>query len=246
LHPALGSTVVKHARPLLLAAVLLLAAAPPARADGDPAGDILANQTVFYGSALDLRSKPAAQLPALLAESKAKGYEIRVAALSVMEDLGAITYMWDDPTNYAEFLGAELVYVYPGRTLVVMPSGFAVVHPGHSSVRDQRIVDKLDPVGEDPAAVIPGAMESVIRLAAARGIKLTIPDVEPPPGGIKQPVSHYAMQATGSGAPAAAIRPASSGSGGGWLFALPMLAVAAVAAVLIGRSRLRTRRATRS
>jgi hypothetical protein len=84
-------------------------------------------------------------------------------------------------------------------------------------------------------------MEAVIRLAAARGIELTIPDVEPPPGGIKQPASHFAAQASGGATPAAATRTVSGGGGGAWLFALPMLGVAAVAVVLVGRSKLRAR-----
>src|SRR3954462_13109054 len=95
-------------RAAIAAVWLLRAAAPAARADGDPAGDVLIQQPVFYGSALDLRSKEAAQLPALLEQAKAKGLEIRVAALTVPEDLGAIGYLWDDPTNYADFLTSEI------------------------------------------------------------------------------------------------------------------------------------------
>ena len=53
---------------------------------------MLIQQNVFYGSKLDLRSKEAAQLMALTEQAKEKGYEIRVAALTVPEDLGAIGY----------------------------------------------------------------------------------------------------------------------------------------------------------
>jgi len=113
-------------RLLVAAVVLLLAVAPAARADGDPAGDVLIQQNVFYGSKLDLRSKEAAQLMALTEQAKEKGYEIRVAALTVPEDLGAINYLWDDPTNYADFLTAEIQSVYRERTLVVMPSGLGL------------------------------------------------------------------------------------------------------------------------
>lgn len=99
-----------HIRPLLAAAcgaaTLLAAGAPAARANGDPASDVLARRDVFYRMALDLRSKPAAQLPALLAQSRQKGYEIKVAARP--EDLGDVGWMWEDPTNYAQFLATEI------------------------------------------------------------------------------------------------------------------------------------------
>src|SRR4051794_28999154 len=107
-------------------AVCSLVFASAARADGDPAGDVLAKQPVFYGSSLDLKSKEAAQLWQLVADAKAAGFEVRVAALSVQQDLGSIDYLWDDPINYSEFLAAELAYIYRGRTLVVMPSGYAL------------------------------------------------------------------------------------------------------------------------
>src|SRR5207237_3171922 len=47
------------------AAVLAVAVLTGAGADGDPASDVLPEQPVFYGSALDLESRPAAQLDAL-------------------------------------------------------------------------------------------------------------------------------------------------------------------------------------
>src|SRR4029079_19499529 len=101
---------------------------------------------------LDLRSKEAAQLMALTEQAKEKGFEIRVAALTVPEDLGAINYLWDDPTNYADFLTAEIQSVYRERTLVVMPSGLGIWRRDHNSAREQRILDKLGGAREAPAA----------------------------------------------------------------------------------------------
>jgi hypothetical protein len=220
-------------RVLIVAVVLSFVTASAAWADGDPAGDVLIQQNVFYGSKLDLRSKEAAQLMALTEQAKEKGYEIRVAALTAPEDLGAIGYLWDDPTNYADFLTAEIQSVYRERTLVVMPSGLGIWRRDHNSAREQRILDKLGGAGEDASAVMPLAMDAIVELAAARGIKLTIPDVEAPPGGVKQPASHYA-QSQNSSAPA----PAEQSSGATWLFALPVLFVVLAAAVVIVRRRL--------
>jgi hypothetical protein len=235
---------------LAIAAALLacsLAVAAPARADGDPAGDVLAQQPVFFGSALDLTSKEAAQLWRLVADAKAAGYEIRVAALSVQQDLGAIDYMWDDPINYAEFLAAELEYIYAGRTLVVMPSGYAVHWRGHSSARENQALEDVDAPGEDPAAVLPGIMRAVIDAARTHGVRLRIPDVEPTAEGVAQPVSHYAQASRGS-APAPNPRPARpsvgarGGDGSSWLYALPVLALVLAAGVAIVRARVRERK----
>jgi len=202
---------------------------------------VLIQQTVFYGSALDLRSKEAAQLPALLEQAKEKGYELRVAALTVPEDLGAVGTFWEDPTNYADFLTAEIQAAYRERTLVVMPSGFGIWRRGQSSAREQRILDELGGPGEDPSAVLPATMEAVIALAAAQGIELTIPDVEPPPGGVSQPTSHY-QQSQGGGSTAAAPTSAESGGGSAWLFALPILLIAVAAAAFGVRRALSRRR----
>jgi hypothetical protein len=223
-------------RLLVAAVVLLLAAAPAARADGDPAGDVLIQQAVFYGSALDLRSKEAAQLMALTEQAKEQGYEIRVAALTVPEDLGAIGYLWDDPTNYADFLTAEIQSVYRGRTLVVMPSGLGIWWRDHEFADEQALLDELGGPGTDPAAVLPLAMDAIVELAAAQDIELAIPDVEPPPGGVTQPASHYAQS---QNAPASA--PAEASSGRSWLFALPALFVVLAAAIVLVRRRLSSR-----
>jgi hypothetical protein len=223
-------------RAVIVAVVLWLAAAPAAWADGDPAGDVLIQQAVFYGSALDLRSKQAAQLMALTEQAKAKGYEIRVAALTVPEDLGAIGYLWDDPTNYADFLTAEIQAVYRERTLVVMPSGLAIWWRDHDFADEQKVLDRLGGPGEDATAVLPMAMDAIVKLAAAHDIELTIPDVEPPPGGVKQPVSHFAQTQDGSTPPAA-----QADSGSSWLFALPALLVVLAAVFFLLRKRLSSR-----
>jgi hypothetical protein len=238
---------------LAIAATVLacsLVCASGARADGDPAGDVLAQQPVFYGSALDLKSKEAAQLWQLVADAKAAGYELRVAALSVQQDLGAIDYMWDDPINYSEFLAAELAYVYRRRTLVAMPSGYAVWWWGHTSARDNKVLSKLAGPGEDPAAVLPGVMDAIIALARARGIKLSIPDVDPSQVAVQQPASHYQQAASGSTPAPTSGRvrsnrpPAAAGTTGTgtWLVAAPVGALILVAVALITRARLRERR----
>ena len=211
---------------------MALAFAPSARADGDPAGDVLAHSSRSSTAARwTCESEQAAQLPALLERAKAAGYELRVAAMSVQQDMGAIDYLWDDPLNYVDFLA-------PGARLP-LPRTRARDHaerlrdvPARATrrVRDQRVLDKLAPAGADPAAVLPGALDAVVALAGARGIELTRARTSTPaPGGVKQPGSHFAAasgRATGSAS--RSTRPATSGGGGGaWLFALPVVAARA-------------------
>jgi hypothetical protein len=214
-------------RTLALTAALLFAAAPAARADGDPASDFLVLQDMFYGYGLDLKSKPAAQLPVLLQQSRAKGYEIRVALISRPDDLGSAAPFWGKPKGYATFLGQELSNVYKQRTLVVMPDGYGIFHAGHSTLREQKLLDKLPP----PRDLLPASLETVQRLAGASGVKLAIPDV--PAGNVVQPAfAHATATATATQAPA-------SGGGGSsaWLFLVPVAGFVAIA--LFARRRAR-------
>ncbi len=217
-------------RALALSTALLLAAAPAARADGDPASDFLALQDMFYGSALDLKSKPAAQLPAMLAQAKQKGFEIRVAVIASDSDLGSATPLWRRPKEYAQFLGQELSNVYKGRTLVVMPEGYGIFHAGHSTLREQQALDKLAPPGD----LLPGSLEAVRSLAKASGVELTVPDVPAQPGGVAQPAfQHQAAAATATATPA----PQSGGGSSAWLFLVPVLGFVLIAVLARRRAR---------
>jgi hypothetical protein len=218
---------VPFIRTLALAATVLLFAAPAARADGDPASDFLVAQDMFYGYELDLKSKPAAQLPALLAEAKQSGYEIRVAVITRADDLGSAALLWNKPHEYAQFLGQEIANVYKGRTLVVMPNGYGFFHAGHSTVREQKLLDKLPPPGE----LLPDALETTRRLAAAGGVKLTVPDV--PAGTVVQPAFGHAT-ATATATPA---QPSGGGGAGAWLFLVPVAGFVVIA--LLARRRAR-------
>ncbi len=222
----------------LLAAVvlLLLAAVPPARADGDPASDVLPSQPVFYGSAVDLKSKPAAQLDALVKEAKQRGYLVNVAVISRLEDMGSASQFWNDMDNYGDFLAGEIACCVKGRLLIVMPSGFGVTYLGHSSLADRKIVDGLAAPGAVPN-LLPGAIDGVVKLAAASGVKLTVPDVPAQPNGVDQPITH-------ASAPEVGTKRGGSGTGndGVWRYALPILAVVVAAVAIIGRRKLRERR----
>jgi hypothetical protein len=217
--------------------LLLGVGAPAARADGDPASDVLPQQDVFYGSALDLHSVAAAQLDALTKLAAKRGYAIKVAVISQIEDMGSVSYLYGDPTNYAQFLGGEIGYLSTKRLLIVMPEGYAILHQGHSSLPEQDVLDKLPPPGKT-AALLPGAIDAVVKLAAHQGVKLAVPAVTPPPGGVNQALTHNQAPPPGYKAKS---KTASSGTGD-WAFAIPVLVLLAVGGTLLTRNALRRRR----
>jgi hypothetical protein len=141
----------------------------PARADGDPASDVLATQPLFL--AQDAAASPGqqAQLTAALAQAADSGYPIRVALIASATDLGSVTALWKQPENYARFLGQELSFVYRGPLLVVMPDGYGLynVSPtGSAALRG------TSPAGQGGLAA--GALTAIQQLASAAGHPIRI------------------------------------------------------------------------
>jgi len=159
-------------------AVLALAsgwAAAPAQADGDPASDVLALQTLFLPQDAGVPLGQQAQLVALLAAARRGGYRLRVALVASSTDLGSVTELWRQPQNYAQFLGQELSLVYRGPVLVVMPNGFGLYRPGQRLSAEQTALAGV----RAPAATVGGlgtaALAAIRRLAAAAGHVLGVP-----------------------------------------------------------------------
>ena len=98
--------------------------ATAARADGDPASDVLATQSLFLPQDAGIPLPQQSQLTGLLQASASSGYPIRVAIIATKADLGSVTELWRQPQTYARFLGQELSLVYRGPLLVVMPGGY--------------------------------------------------------------------------------------------------------------------------
>jgi hypothetical protein len=112
--------------------VLAVALVVPAvaLADGDPASDVLASQTLYVPGDGGFSASQTGRLSALLAEARRAGVPIRVALIATQGDLGSVTELWRQPQNYARFLGQELSQVYRGTLVVAMPAGFGVVSVG--------------------------------------------------------------------------------------------------------------------
>ena len=112
-----------------LAAIVLLTVVPLARADGDPASDVLLAQDVYYTYAPPVSSTLTRELNGLLVRARAAGYPIKVALIESAGDLGAYPRLFGQPRRYAELLASEIAFNSSPHLLVVMPSGLAAVSP---------------------------------------------------------------------------------------------------------------------
>lgn len=157
---------------VLLAA--FLAATGVARADGDPASDILLASPVFMPQDANLPPAQQSQLLALTREAKAAGVPIKVAIISSKIDLGSVPELFGKPEPYAKFLGAEIGFVYKDRLVVVMPNGLGLFHSKHSVAAEQKAVQGIK-VGPGGAGLATAALTATERIAAVAGHKLTVP-----------------------------------------------------------------------
>jgi hypothetical protein len=168
---------------VLLVLGLALGAPSAALANGDPASDILGTRDVFvpgeFNSAPPTGLLPpnrVAQLRALVADSRAHGYRIKIALISAPSDLGLVYQLWRQPNRYASFLGQELrsFWNYRGRLLVVMPSGYGIYHNGKSVAGEEKILDSLPPPS-GPLDIARAAEDAVLQLADDSGVKMALP-----------------------------------------------------------------------
>ncbi len=159
---------------LLAVAVAVVAFAPNAHADGDPASDYLLTQQVFLPSDATASSTAQRQLLGLVQAANRDGFAIRVAIIPSSYDLGSVTELWRVPRTYARFLSLELSFAYTQRLLVVMPNGLGFNWPSHSAVPAYRVLAAIA-IPSSNAGLLTAAQTAVRRLAAAAGTSVTLP-----------------------------------------------------------------------
>jgi len=159
--------------------------APAARADGDPASDVLAAQSLFLPADGGFSQSEQVRLTALLASAQRSGYPIRVALIATPSDLGSVSALWGRPAAYAQFLGAELSLVYHGTLLVVMPAGFGVDQVGGGAAGAARGAAEATALGEPPRGtpMVAAALTAIQKLAAGAGHQLALPAATANPAG---------------------------------------------------------------
>jgi hypothetical protein len=204
---------------LTLACLALIAggsSAPAARADGDPASDVLLGANVFYPYSPPVASSLQKALNGETAAAAKAHFRLKVALIDGPFDLGVVPQMFGQPQEYARFLDQELrLFLGPHpMLLVVMPSGYGTQGlPGPA----RAAVDSLTkPAGKRSDDLARAAIAAVPKLAAAAG----------------HPIAGADSSKSASG-------------GGASRWPLVILAVAAItlaASVLIVRRRLARRR----
>jgi hypothetical protein len=196
-----------------LVAVLLVAmvAAALARADGDPASDVLLNQNVFYPYSPPVSTTLQGALNAETAMASRNGAPIKVALIASRLDLGAVPALFEKPQEYADFLEQEIVLVQRQQEplLVVMPAGYGVV--GVSAAAPRAIAGLPGPASGQSDDLARAAMTAVAKLATATGHPIATPAAAATaPTGSAQaggsfPVLVVALVAVGAGAAAATV-----------------------------------------
>ena len=159
---------------LVALAVVLVAGASVARADADPASDILYTGRVFFPYSTTIAGSAQKQLLETVEASEKNGYPIRVALIAGRQDLGAVTSLWDKPRRYATFLGFELSFVYKGPLLIVMPAGFGFEHYKQPTAPEYRALAGI-PITADGSGLAIAAESAVRRLAARAGHPVPAP-----------------------------------------------------------------------
>src|SRR3979409_1854358 len=92
---------------LLLAALTMPSAA---RADGDPASDVLLLQDAYLPYYPAVPKATADALNATLKQTRQKGFPLRVAVLASPNDLGSVPQFFGRPQPYAQFLESEIAF----------------------------------------------------------------------------------------------------------------------------------------
>lgn len=149
-----------------LAAVTLAAAPATALADADPASDFLPTQDVFVPYQPPISNAVKADLLGVTKAAKRAGYPIKVAVIATAVDLGGVPNLFNQPTQYAPYLGREISFNSKGQPLlVVMPVGFGTYQAGPRAASAISSVK----VGSGPDGLGRSAVEAVQKLAAAAG-----------------------------------------------------------------------------
>jgi hypothetical protein len=152
---------------VLVVLAVLLAAPAGARADGDPASDVLLTQHQYlpYKPPTDGRIKTL--LERATAAMAKTGDPVRVALIRSPTDLGAVPDFFGRPQEYAPFLSKELELGYHGGLVVVMPAGLGTAKLSPAA---RRAVDGLAvSSGASSTALARTAIFALQRVSAADG-----------------------------------------------------------------------------
>jgi hypothetical protein len=165
----------------LLLAVAVLSAPAGARADGDPASDVLLGENVFYPYTPPVSGALQRTLNAATTAAAKGHFPIKVALIASPVDLGVIPDLFGKPQKYADFLDQEISFIAKEPLLVVMADGYGVV--GLKPAAQAAAGALPRPAGKSSDDLAQAALTAVHKLAAADG----------------HPVAGAAVSSTGGG-----------------------------------------------
>jgi hypothetical protein len=166
----------------VLAVAAALALVPSvARADGDPASDVLLLQDVYLPYAPGVPGPLAKTITTLLKTTRKAGFPLKVAIIADRKDLGAVPQFFGKPQSYAPFLQSEIAFNSKRPLLVVMPTGYgAAALPAGSETGLQGLAPPKSAGGEDLGR---SAVAAIVKLSAAAGHPVPTPKVPAAGGG---------------------------------------------------------------
>jgi hypothetical protein len=140
-----------------------------ARADGDPASDILFAQDVYVPYPYPSASLVTALNTAVAGANKG-GMKLKVGVLAGVADMGTARSLFGRPADYAKFLGLELSYNYDGLLLVVMPAGFGLFKGNTDTTTFAHAISSVSIDASSADGLVRTATAAVHRLVAL-GVK---------------------------------------------------------------------------
>jgi len=152
---------------LLILLGLLGAHTPFARADGDPASDVLLGESVFYPYSPAVSAPVQEALNAATAAAARAHFPVKVALIASPIDLGVIPEMFGKPQKYADFLDQEISFQTHQPLLVVMSDGYGV--QGLPAAATAAAAGLPKPASGRSDDLARAATVAVRRLAAAAG-----------------------------------------------------------------------------
>jgi hypothetical protein len=160
--------MIGRAVAMVVLPALLLAGS--AAADGDPASDVLYLKNVFLPFPAPSRDAADA-LQHAVDHAYAKRFRVKVAVIASAPDLGSVPELFNKPTQYAQFLGAELRSFYVGPLLVAMPAGLGVYDGGRSTAAEERVLAQLTTHATSADQLTRLTTTAVERLTAAGALR---------------------------------------------------------------------------
>ena len=150
-----------------MACVAALGALAPAAApgDSDPASDFLPTQNVFLPYSPRVSAPLVRDLQTITTLSAKAGYKIKVAIIASPTDLGGVPNLFNQPVQYASFLGREISFNGKQPLIVAMPVGLGTFEAGPKAAG--AIADVK--VGSGSDGMARAAIEAVMKLAEAAG-----------------------------------------------------------------------------